>query len=1082
MNQPSNHPHPRNFAPKSSSSGKALLWVVALVALIVAGIFFAQSRGLIRLGRAPVTPRPVVAATPPPATPEPVVMKPSTPRPEPPKPAGPTPEQLLQARIEVAQAVGAVRPQMARGDFAGAVRALEEWLATNGAHLQTAVVQGQAERLRASAGVVSAMLGKPSALIGQKIQAGSAVWTIMGIDGPRLKCAARAQYGMVERPVEVASLPPATLVPLLRAVDGAGQSALAAMYLLGLGYVAEARAAIPASAPQRDALLASIAEWEKLAGDHSVSFALDGVGTLVARGDFAAARQRLEQARKLFGSHDFFTTAYAAKVADWTARIASAPASTPRSAATPPPARTAAAPRAAPAPPTAAIDAARTALLEGVSVAPRLGQQGPVAIYGAAAFPLLTVPDEKNTQAVAAAGMSAKGRAVIFGHTGYIDSASQADGDLGRLMVNAVKWCGGKAKPRIGMSGGKLGPFLEQHGFRAEEISGPLKKSNLGDYDVVVLSLGRFNDDAEAEALRQYLDGGGGVIAAMTGWAFGQLNQGRQLYEANRANYALAGAGLGFTDNSIFGGGSNLTAQKEPAPMLNAHSVVAVYQKKFDAAPAPTLAERTARSMPAAPAGAEPASEDLMQGSRSLALALEAMPPAAKAPFLQSLGSVLTAGKPIAPTMEAPLTAGLDDAERARATAQAQIVKFLPADAVSAHPSAANFPGRVPAQARAVEKTVKINPAIPGWHSTALYADAGAKITVKLPADAVKDGYRVRIGCHTDGIYPREKWPRLPEISLQSPLNSAENVVASAFGGLVYIEAPGGKDAEKPFDVTIAGAVEAPYFVLGETTDAQWREIVKRPAPWAEFACRDIILSVPSDVARDVKNPTELMEYWQKAMELHDDLSGVAADRRRPERIVPDLAISAGFMHSGYPIMIHLPEARPMVTVTREAKPGWGFHHEIGHNQQKGEWTYEGTGEVTNNVFSLYLMEKLNGIEISKGHGATSQANQAKKRGRYGAMGRPFAEWKSDPFLALGTYIQLIEAFGWDAMKSYFRSYREGARPANDDEKRDQFMVRYSKVVGKNLGPFFDSWGIPVSASAREEIARLPAWTPPGLK
>jgi hypothetical protein len=706
-----------------------------------------------------------------------------------------------------------------------------------------------------------------------------------------------------------------------------------------------------------------------------------------------------------------------------------------------------------------AAEAARVALLEGVSVAPRLDAQGPVAIYGASAFPLLVVADEKSTQAVAAAGLAGKGRVVIFGHTGYLDSEPQADGDLGRLMVNALKWCGGKARPRIGMAGGKLGPFLEQQGLRAEKIAGPLKKSALSGYDVVVANVGALNNEDEAEALRQYLEGGGGVIAAMTGWAFSQLHTGQRLYTTNRANHALAAAGLGFTDDSISGGGSTLAAQKEPAPMLNAHSVVLAMQKKIEAS-----------------------ADALLQGTRSLTLALEAMPPAAKAPFLQSLGSVLTTGKPLTPTMEAPLTGGPDAAERARATLQAKLVKLLPPEAVTAHPSAKNFPGRVPAQAKPVEKTVKVNPAIPGWHSTALYADAGAKIMVKLPADAAKAGYRVRIGCHTDSIYPRDKWPRLPEISLQSALDAATTTVASAFGGLVYLDVPGSANDQKPFQATIAGAVEAPYFVLGETTDAQWREIVKRPAPWAELACRGVILSVPADVAREVKNPTQLMEYWQKAIEMQDDLGGVAAERVRPERIVPDLAISAGFMHAGYPIMIHLPEAREMVTVTRDAKPGWGFHHEIGHNHQESEWTYEGTGEVTNNIFSLYLMEHLNGKTRGDDHGAVSPQAQSKKRGRYAAMGQPFTEWKSDPFLALGTYIQLIEAFGWDAMKSYFRSYREGAKPANDDEKRDQFMVRYSRVVGKNLGPFFDSWGIPVSASAKAEIASLPAWTPPGLR
>ncbi len=51
--------------------------------------------------------------------------------------------------------------------------------------------------------------------------------------------------------------------------------------------------------------------------------------------------------------------------------------------------------------------------------------------------------------------------------------------------------------------------------------------------------------------------------------------------------------------------------------------------------------------------------------------------------------------------------------------------------------------------------------------------------------------------------------------------------------------------------------------------------------------------------------------------------------------------------------------------------------------------------------------------------------------------------------------------------------------PKNDDEKRDQWMVRLSKTAGKNLGPFFQAWGVPVSQAAPDEIKKLPAWMPP---
>jgi hypothetical protein len=92
-----------------------------------------------------------------------------------------------------------------------------------------------------------------------------------------------------------------------------------------------------------------------------------------------------------------------------------------------------------------------------------------------------------------------------------------------------------------------------------------------------------------------------------------------------------------------------------------------------------------------------------------------------------------------------------------------------------------------------------------------------------------------------------------------------------------------------------------------------------------------------------------------------------------------------------------------------------------------------------------------------------------------------FNKWKSDPFLALAMYIQLQEAFGWETYMRVFKEYSQlpaSERPKNDDEKRDQWLVRFSKAAGKNLGPFFDEWGVPVSNGAKEQVAHLPVWMP----
>ncbi len=158
----------------------------------------------------------------------------------------------------------------------------------------------------------------------------------------------------------------------------------------------------------------------------------------------------------------------------------------------------------------------------------------------------------------------------------------------------------------------------------------------------------------------------------------------------------------------------------------------------------------------------------------------------------------------------------------------------------------------------------------------------------------------------------------------------------------------------------------------------------------------------------------------------------------------------------------------------------------IGHNHQNYDWTFEGTGEVTVNLFTIYVYEKVLGQKIDQGHNAISNREERINNIiKHVEKGAPFNEWKNDPFLALSMYIQMIERFGWQPFKNVFALYRnlpQNERPRNDEEKRDQWMVRFSREVGFNLAPFFTVWGVPTSESARNSLSDLPVWLPEELQ
>ena len=427
--------------------------------------------------------------------------------------------------------------------------------------------------------------------------------------------------------------------------------------------------------------------------------------------------------------------------------------------------------------------------------------------------------------------------------------------------------------------------------------------------------------------------------------------------------------------------------------------------------------------------------------------------------------------------------------KRAEHSGYEQAIRQLmstPPGQVRAHPAAMDFPGAPPPSAPRVTRTLSVDTSVPRWHSTGLYAAPGELIAVTIPPHAARKRLQVRIGCHKDDLLNPKvaSWSRVPQITRSFGLAQEVTEAANAFGGLIYIVVPA-NSALGTIEVTIANAVPSPLFQLGKTSITQWRnEIRYLPAPWAELAGKHLIVSLPSSSARKLDDPSEAMRFWDRVVEVQDDLVGMT-DRRGPERFVLDRQIGAGYMHSGYPIMAHLDQADRVANLTefRKNTKGFnGFFHELGHNHQRPEWTFSGNGEVSCNIFVWLAQEKAGQKEPRKK--LTTEPSWKHNVDKFFAAGGDFEAWKTDPLVSLVFYNQLIEAFGWDALRNLFREYRQlkaADLPKNELEKRDQYLVRLSRGVNRNLGPFFETWRIPVSKPARDSIKDLPVWMPAGF-
>ncbi len=462
--------------------------------------------------------------------------------------------------------------------------------------------------------------------------------------------------------------------------------------------------------------------------------------------------------------------------------------------------------------------------------------------------------------------------------------------------------------------------------------------------------------------------------------------------------------------------------------------------------------------------------------------------------LFQSLESpAATSGaEAVVPGAKTPFIVPADPAAKKALVQQIKDYMALPAAQVQAHPAAVDFPGVAPAGSPRVTRVVTVHGPQnhgpdsamyagrkDGWQSTGLYANAGEIVTV-TPVGALPAGVtvEVHVGCHTDRLFNDkiDKWKRFPSITRSFALTQQPTPVANAFGGPLFVSvklAKGATGDGLKLGLRFANAVEAPYFVLGQTSLADWKKIRNAPAPWGELVGRNMILHFPAMQVRTMDDPTPLLQWWDSIVAAEDGLVGWPA-RVAQERVVPDRQISAGWMHSGYPFMCHLASAPAITDLAKLRTNGdWGFFHELGHNHQSAAWTFSGQTEVTVNFFSLYCMEHIVGKPTGEGHGALNGEKLFK------ALDRRLASLPSiDPFDQLAPFVVLIRNYGWAPLKQTLVSYQAVPvdRKMPEPQRQAEFVKRYSRNAKADLSGFFKSMGYAVPDALAAELKSLPAF------
>ena len=666
---------------------------------------------------------------------------------------------------------------------------------------------------------------------------------------------------------------------------------------------------------------------------------------------------------------------------------------------------------------------------------------GAVLVEGGEAVPLAFGLADGADCSMAAASAMGRGRVVAVGHESFF--AGETGASNAAFTRECLAWLARGEAPR------KLYVDVAAHGI------GESLASVAGGAEVVVLSsymdLDRLPEGsvfvahpdahtlAEAAILSSFVKRGGGAFCIVVGWGWSQISGGRPFSTENPFNLAMGECGLFTSDIAVRPREGGFFAVAEQAGLPG------------------TIGEEALGLV----LGGSIPPDVSMRCQLVLGGLMRVMLPNDRRLMPRLLELAGSANQALPPSPEHPLSFH-NAKERIALALHACRWQANPKGIWPAHPAAAVYPGLPAAPQPRIQRTVDIDLSVPDWHGTGLFAAAGEPITFLIPEEARGLGLRVRVGTSTCCNTHHKVWLRAPEVSVEIPLDDTGITFSSPFGGMVYVVVPPGVKSGKTKVTIIGNMCPAAWYVEGRDTAESWKKALESsPSPIAEIESDVIVLTVPTEVARRAGDPREVLSLWRRILEDDARLTAIPAKRERPERICFDVQLCAGDMHSGYPIMLPkrcMPNLLSADAIRKgKADDVWGFFHEMGHNHQNPDWTFSGTEEVTVNFFSLYNMEKICGLKPME----TDKMREpwlVDSVKRWKAAGRPFEEWKSDPWLALVFFVELQQRFGWEAFEKLFAEYRalpDSERPKTDYEKRRQWCERLSRIVGKDLSADF---------------------------
>ncbi|MEK4867944.1 M60 family metallopeptidase [Bacillus sp. FSL E2-8895] len=359
------------------------------------------------------------------------------------------------------------------------------------------------------------------------------------------------------------------------------------------------------------------------------------------------------------------------------------------------------------------------------------------------------------------------------------------------------------------------------------------------------------------------------------------------------------------------------------------------------------------------------------------------------------------------------------------------------------------------------------------YEPTGLYASPNEKITIQVEGTQNIQAY---IGAYGYDAGWREYGTKIKSFTLKP----GENTIENPYGGMIYFynsQQGGTVKAEIK-----AGGTPIPFFELGKHTKQDLVTMLdKYPNAHAVELKgeRSLVTVSPERVKKYLlgsnTDPVELLKKIDESVRIQDKLAGLSEEQADKHYVAfaEDNHTPDYYMYANNFVTSYVGDAIQHVLNVKEfTENGWGPWHEMGHQRQQLPWKWDGLGEVTNNIYSMFSQR------------AWGNPSNLENDGRYESaftyLNKPQSEKDynkiDDVFIKLVMFWQLDLAFGEDFYPKLHQLYRAMPNeelPKTDDEQIQGFIYNTSKVAQKNLLPFFDKWGLKASPETRQKIEAL---------